>query len=203
VPGRRIANQYLAADARRRQEELAASWSLATTGPSSGHEGTLDLTPASAALTLRRSGQWSAPNIQAKRSSQTFKGHLVNEDTVKTVLNDPLALQLLASSVPARPAYTALDGKPRVVPIGFLWDGARFVICTVPGSAKVRALEARPDVAMTIDTETWPPNALLVRGQATTDLVAGVPTEYLEACRKVVPAAEWGSRTGYGRFIRR
>ncbi|HTT89901.1 MAG TPA: hypothetical protein VMF65_10140 [Acidimicrobiales bacterium] len=43
---------------------------------------------------------------------------------------------------------------------------------------------------MTIDTETWPPNALLVRGQATAELVAGVPPEYLEASRKVVPA-EW------------
>jgi predicted RNA polymerase sigma factor len=116
VAGRRTANQYLAADARRRQEELAASWSLATTGPSSGHEGTLDfvfmcchlaLTPSSATLTLRAVGSVE----RAERSSQTFKGHLVNEDTVRTVLNDPLAQQLLASSVPARLAYTALDGR--------------------------------------------------------------------------------------------
>ncbi|HTT89902.1 MAG TPA: hypothetical protein VMF65_10145 [Acidimicrobiales bacterium] len=64
--GRRTANQYLAADARRRQEELAAPWSLAATGPSSGHEDTLDLmfmcchpalTSSSATLALRGSGQ--------------------------------------------------------------------------------------------------------------------------------------------------
>jgi hypothetical protein len=115
----------------------------------------------------------------------------VNEETVKRALNDPLAQQLLASSIPARLAYTGEDGRPRAIPIGFHWDGANFVVCTVPTAPKVRALAARPDVALTIDTETFPPNVLLVRGRATSELVAGVPPEFLEASRKAVPATEW------------
>jgi hypothetical protein len=39
------------------------------------------------------------------------------------LLNDPVARRLLASPVPARLAYTWTDGTPRVVPIGFHWNG--------------------------------------------------------------------------------
>jgi hypothetical protein len=38
-------------------------------------------------------------------------------------LKDPVAQQLLQSRIPARLAYTWEDGTPRVVPIGFHWDG--------------------------------------------------------------------------------
>jgi hypothetical protein len=117
----------------------------------------------------------------------------VNQADVETVLNDPLAQELMASSIPARLAYTGEDERPRVIPIGFLWDGAHFVVCTVPGSPKVRALALRPDVALTIDTVTFPPNVLLVRGRATLELVAGVPAEYLAASRKSVPPDQWQS----------
>jgi predicted RNA polymerase sigma factor len=66
VAGRRMANKYRAEEARRRREELAASWSLAAPGPTSGSDDTLvlmfmcchpALTPASAIpLTLRAVG---------------------------------------------------------------------------------------------------------------------------------------------------
>ena len=39
-------------------------------------------------------------------------------------LAKPIAQELLTSSIPARFAYTGLDGGPRVVPVGFLWNGA-------------------------------------------------------------------------------
>ena len=109
---------------------------------------------------------------------------------VMRVLNDPLAIELMNSNIPARVAYTALDGSPRVVPLGFLWNGEQFVICTVPDAPKVRALAAHPQVALTIDTVTFPPNVLLVRGSATLETVDGVPPEYLEASRKAVSEAE-------------
>ena len=117
----------------------------------------------------------------------------MNQADVENVLNDPLAQELMASSIPARLAYTGEDERPRVIPIGFLWDGTHFVVCTVPGSPKVRALALRPDVALTIDTVAWPPSALLVRGRATAELVAGVPAEYLAASRKSVPPDQWQS----------
>jgi len=58
---------------------------------------------------------------------------------------------------------------------------------TVPTSAKVPALRKHPRVAITIDTETQPPHVLLIRGEASIELRDGVPDEYIEASRKIVP----------------
>lgn len=112
-----------------------------------------------------------------------------HEDVV-TVLNDPLAQELLGSSL-ARLAYNGPDGYPRVIPIGYDWNGARFVVCTAANAPKVRALRANPKVALTIDTDTHPPHVLLVRGSASVELVDGVPDEYLRASRKGVSAEHW------------
>jgi len=46
------------------------------------------------------------------------------------------------------------------------------------------ALTNDPRVALTIDTDTCPPNVLLVRGTAAVDIVDGIPDEYLETNRK-------------------
>jgi pyridoxamine 5'-phosphate oxidase-like protein len=126
---------------------------------------------------------------------------------VMHVLNDPLAKELMQSSIPARVAYTSLDGTPRVVPLGFYWNGDQFVICTIPESPKVRALAAHPQVALTVDTDTFPPHALLVRGTAALETVDGVPREYLEASRKSVgeagmPAFEAQVRQLYQQMVR-
>ena len=110
----------------------------------------------------------------------------MQRNDVMHVLNDPLATDLMQSSIPARVAYTSLDGTPRVVPLGFHWNGAQFVICTIPESPKVRALGAHPEVALTVDTDTFPPQALLVRGTASLETVDCVPPEYLESSRKSV-----------------
>ena len=108
--------------------------------------------------------------------------------------DDPVAQRLLDSANPARMAYVARDGTPRVVPVGFLWTGTTIVVGTVPGSAKVRALEANPSVALTIDTSppVWPPNALFVRGTAEVTIVEGVFPEYVDASRKVTPPEAFG-----------
>jgi hypothetical protein len=126
---------------------------------------------------------------------------------VMDVLNDPLAQELIGSNIPARVAYTSVGGSPRVVPLGFHWNGEQFVICTIPGSPKVRALAAHPQVALTIDTDTFPPQALLVRGSASLETVDGVPPEYLEASRKSVgeagmPAFEAQVRGLYEQMVR-
>lgn len=113
----------------------------------------------------------------------------MQRNQVMNVLNDPLARELMGSNIPARVAYASVDGSPRVVPLGFHWNGEQFVICTIPGSPKVRALAAHPQVALTIDTDTFPPHVLLVRGSASLDTVEGVPPEYLEAARKQVGEA--------------
>ena len=79
----------------------------------------------------------------------------MNTQMVTQVLNDPLAQELLHSSIPARLAYTGSDGSPRAILIGFHWNGTHFVVCTVPHAPKVPALAAHPQVALTIDTDTW------------------------------------------------
>jgi Pyridoxamine 5'-phosphate oxidase len=110
---------------------------------------------------------------------------------IARVLDRPISQELLASRVPARFAYSARDGSPRVVPIAFHWTGSQIVVCTLPNSAKVPALQADPRVAITIDTEAFPPRALLVRGTASVETVDRLPPEYLEASRKLVGPDQW------------
>ena len=131
----------------------------------------------------------------------------MERDEVAAELAKPISRELLDSSIPARLAYTGLDGDPRVVPVGFLWDGARVLVHTVPTSAKVPALRRHPRVAITVDTEGSPPRVLLIRGAAQLDEVDGVPDEYVAASRKLVPAeqfADWeaGVRGLYDRMTR-
>ena len=68
-------------------------------------------------------------------------------EDVTRVLSDPLAQELMQSSIPARLAYVGPDGFPRAIPIGFHWNGTQFVLCTVPHAPKVPALKANPKVA--------------------------------------------------------
>jgi hypothetical protein len=96
------------------------------------------------------------------------------------LLTDPIATDLLGSRELARLGYTALDGTPRVIPIGWLWRDDRFVFGTFAGSPKLAALRRAPAVALTIDRAGPPPEVLLVRGTATVEDVAGVPAEYVD-----------------------
>jgi uncharacterized pyridoxamine 5'-phosphate oxidase family protein len=98
---------------------------------------------------------------------------------VTEVLNRPLSQELLARDL-TRLAYVARDGTPRVVPIGFVWNGTEIVMCTAKNAAKLTALRHNPAVALTIDTEVHPPTTLLIRGRAELDVVEGIPEEYLQ-----------------------
>ncbi|MGE5594410.1 MAG: pyridoxamine 5'-phosphate oxidase family protein [Hyphomicrobiales bacterium] len=88
-----------------------------------------------------------------------------------------------------RLAYNGLDGLPRVVPVGFLWTRGRIVVCTATTSPKARALAARPEVAVTIDTGETPGDArsLLIRGKAELETVDGVPEEFIAMSAKGLP----------------
>lgn len=103
----------------------------------------------------------------------------------------PEAEDLLRRQPLARLAYTGPDDFPRVIPIGFLWRDGQIIVCTATTAPKVRALAARPHVALTIDTDSGTAStALLVRGVASTEIVDGVPAEYLEAAAKTMPAEQ-------------
>lgn len=115
----------------------------------------------------------------------------MDKEDVLRVLSDPLAQELIQSSIPARLAYVGPDGFPRAIPIGFHWNGAEFVVCTVPHAPKVPALMANPKVAFTVDTNAFPPHVLLVRGTASIEIVDGVPAEYFAAARKSIRPDQW------------
>jgi Pyridoxamine 5'-phosphate oxidase len=78
-----------------------------------------------------------------------------------------------------------------VIPIGYVWDGERFLMWTIPGSAKVGALQADDRVAITIDVLGPPPRVLLVRGRAALETVDGVPDGYLEASHRTMSQEAW------------
>ena len=107
------------------------------------------------------------------------------------LLESDVAKRLLASSIPARFAYLATDGTPRVLSTWFHWTGELLVMPTFLAAPHVRhaanrlrALRVNPDVAVTIDTQDFPPEALTVRGRASITDVAGVVPEYAMAARR-------------------
>jgi Pyridoxamine 5'-phosphate oxidase len=131
----------------------------------------------------------------------------MQHEMVTDVLADPVAQEMLHGPLLARLGYNGLDGAPRVVPIGFLWNGTSFIICTATMAPKVGALTASPKVALEVDTDTQPPHILLVRGTASVDIVDGVPDEFLEASKKVLPTEMWsefedGARSMYPQMAR-
>ena len=94
------------------------------------------------------------------------------------------------------------------MPIGFTWNGEQVVMCTAKNAPKLPALRGNPAVALTIDTEEYPPRILLIRGRAELDVVDGIPDEYLESsgAYRMTPGqrAEWeaGVRSLYDGMVR-
>jgi nitroimidazol reductase NimA-like FMN-containing flavoprotein (pyridoxamine 5'-phosphate oxidase superfamily) len=116
---------------------------------------------------------------------------MMNGNDVTAELAQPGAKKLLQTATLCRLAYNGLDGLPRVIPIGFYWNGTAIVVCTATTAPKVRALAERPEVAVTIDGGATPAEAqsVLVRGRATLETVDGIPEEYLQATTKVMDEA--------------
>jgi hypothetical protein len=107
------------------------------------------------------------------------------------LLETETAQRLLSSRIPARFAYIATDGTPRVLATWFHWTGEVLAMPTFLAAPHVRhpagriqALRANSDVAVTIDTETFPPEVLTIRGRAEITEVDGIPAEYAAAARR-------------------
>ncbi len=107
---------------------------------------------------------------------------------IAAAFNDPLAQDLLSGPI-GHLGYNGLDGHPRGVPIGFIWNGTAIVVCTSPRSPKASALEVNRQVSFTVDRLDPAPQMLSVRGTVTTELVHGVPDEYLQASAKTMDEA--------------
>jgi len=97
------------------------------------------------------------------------------------LLHDPIAQDLLASSIPARLAYVWTDGTPRVVALWFHWNGSELVMSTFGGAPKLKALRSGDRVAVVIDTNDPPNRMLSIRGPVQVSAVSGVIAEYASA----------------------
>lgn len=100
------------------------------------------------------------------------------------LLADPVAQELLHSTILARLAYVWRDGTPRVVPVWFHWTGTEIVVASPPGSPKLQVLRDGSKVALTIDAEPSPNKVLLVRGTTTVEIVPETPPEYDASARR-------------------
>jgi Pyridoxamine 5'-phosphate oxidase len=113
------------------------------------------------------------------------------------LIESDIAQRLLASSIPARYAYTSADGTPRVVASWFHWTGEELVMPTFISAPhirhpayRVRDLRANPEVAVTIDTESFPPEVLTIRGRAEVAEVDGIVPEYALAAHRYLGEEE-------------
>ena len=118
------------------------------------------------------------------------------------LLETDLAQQLLHSTIPARMAFVWTDGTPRVIPTWFHWTGVEIVMATyIAGpdigirhpAARLAALRANPRIALTIDTDTFPPQTLTIRGTAKITEVDGLAPEYAAAARRYLGEEAAGS----------
>ena len=101
------------------------------------------------------------------------------------LLNDPVAQKLLQSPIPARLAYVWSDGTPRVIPIGFHWDGQEIVFGTPVDAPKIKVIN-NAKVAITIDTDGMPAKVLYIRGTARVTIEDGVIPEYKMMAKRVM-----------------
>jgi len=105
-----------------------------------------------------------------------------------SLLQHPASQELLRSKIPARLAYIATDGTPRVVPVWFHWNGREIVMASPPKAPKLKALAKNPRVSLTIDDNTFPHKVLLIRGSARLEPVEGIVPEYEAAAARYFDA---------------
>src|SRR4051812_39685591 len=107
------------------------------------------------------------------------------------LIESDIAQRLLASTTPARYAYTGADGTPRIVTSWFVWTGEELVMPTfiaaphiAHAAFRVKTLREHPEVAVSIDTETFPPEVVSIRGTATVTEVEGIDPDYAQAAHR-------------------
>ena len=100
------------------------------------------------------------------------------------LIRHPIAQELLQAAIPVRLAYIALDGTPRVVPMQFHWTGEEVVVNSWPDDLKVTAIQAHPQVTLTLDTAEPPFRVLQIRGTAAITIMDGQSPEMAAAAKR-------------------
>jgi PPOX class probable F420-dependent enzyme len=85
------------------------------------------------------------------------------------------------------------DGRPRAVPVWFLWDGKSFLIYSVPGQ-KVNDIEANPNVQLHFNTTPDGDGVVRIDGEATRlkrhPLAHKVPS-YIRKYARLIKGYDW------------
>ena len=85
------------------------------------------------------------------------------------------------------------DGRPRAVPVWFLWDGKSFLIYSVPGQ-KVNDIEANPKVQLHFNMTPDGDGAVRIDGEATRlkrhPLAHKVPS-YIRKYARLIKGYDW------------
>lgn len=103
-----------------------------------------------------------------------------------SLLNDPIAQELLLAPIPAHLSYVWKDGSPRVIPIGFTWTGSELVTGTPNHAPKLKALKDGQQVAVTIDSYTPPYHVLYIRGIVRLSPYEGIVPEWAQAGQRLM-----------------
>ncbi len=103
-----------------------------------------------------------------------------------SLLNDPIAQELLNAPIPAHLSYVWTDGSPRVIPIGFTWTGSELVTGTPHNAPKMLALQDGQKVAVTIDSYTPPFHVLYIRGIVRLSPYEGIVPEWAQAGERLM-----------------
>lgn len=114
------------------------------------------------------------------------------------LLQDPVAQELLTGQYPAHLSYVWKDGTPRVIPIGFHWNGKELVVAGTDAAPRNQVIDGQK-VTLVIDTYTFPFKVLTIRGTARLERVAQPPPEYAMACESLMGkevAAAWFGMLG-------
>jgi PPOX class probable F420-dependent enzyme len=85
------------------------------------------------------------------------------------------------------------DGQPQTSPVGFVWDGARFLIASQPGAPKVRNLRSNAKVSLHLDTDREGDDGgvLTIEGEGSVDaapLSSDEVASYLDKYREAMHA---------------
>jgi len=89
------------------------------------------------------------------------------------------------------------DGQPQTSPVWFVWDGASFLIYSIPTSPKVPNIATNHHVSLNLDGDGKGGSIVTIEGEATIDKAAGpvheqsaYVTKYLELIRGLGTEAE-------------
>ena len=81
--------------------------------------------------------------------------------------NAPRALDRLKAEHIGWIVTTNAQAAPQPSPVWFVWDDGRIVVYSLPGSAKLRNIEAHSDVAFMLNTDANGGDVTIINGAAT------------------------------------